>query len=70
MTERSGIAWRRSTYCANNSCVEVALLDNHIGVRDSKDQDGPVLRFTLTEWTDFLDGTRNGEFDQITRRAI
>jgi hypothetical protein len=69
MTERSGIAWRRSTYCANNSCVEVALLDNQIAVRDSKDQNGPVLRFTPTEWSAFLDGAREGEFDGNVDRS-
>jgi Domain of unknown function (DUF397) len=66
---QSSVGWRRSTYCANNSCVEVAFLDNQIAVRDSKDQNGPMLRFTQAEWTAFLDGARNGEFDVISNRA-
>jgi Domain of unknown function (DUF397) len=68
MTERSSIAWRRSSRCANNTCVEVALLDDQIMVRDAKNPRGPVLRFTPTEWSAFLDGARNGEFDRSVDR--
>jgi hypothetical protein len=44
------------------SCVEVALLEL-IGVRDSKDPDGPVLLFTRTEWIQFVTGVKAGLFD-------
>jgi hypothetical protein len=48
---------------SNGNCVEVANLpDGEVGVRDSKDRDGGVLRFTPSEWTAFLGGVRNGEF--------
>jgi Domain of unknown function (DUF397) len=48
---------------ANGDCVQVArLADGRIGVRDSKDPGGPVLRFTLAEWSAFLGGAANGEF--------
>jgi hypothetical protein len=63
MTNLSGAVWRRSQFCANGSCVEVAHLDNQIAVRDSKDAQGPVLLFTPVEWQAFLDGVRVGDFD-------
>ena len=51
---------------ANGNCLEVASLpDGEIGVRDSKDPDGAVLRFTRDEWHAFLGGARKGEFDGI-----
>jgi hypothetical protein len=51
---------------ANGNCVEVASLrGGEIGVRDSKDSKGPVLRFTSDEWHAFLGGARNGEFDSF-----
>jgi hypothetical protein len=61
----SGPSWFKSSLSfAHGDCVEVAhLSDSCIGVRDSKDPAGPVLRFTPSEWTAFLGGVRNGEFD-------
>lgn len=58
-------SWVKSTYSGNdNACVEVAELDNGgRAVRDSKDPNGPVLRFTPAEWAAFTAGVRDGEFD-------
>jgi hypothetical protein len=65
----SGSYWTKSSLSFSNSnCVEVASLpDSGIGVRDSKDSQGPVLRFTPDEWDAFLGGVRNGEFDSFGR---
>ncbi len=65
----SSAHWVKSSLSfANGDCVEVAILPGgRIGVRDSKDAEGPVLRFTSSEWTAFIDGVRNGEFDSISR---
>jgi Domain of unknown function (DUF397) len=57
------VRWWKSSHSHANSCVEVALVDGHIAVRNSKHRQGPVLRFTPTEWRAFLDGVRDGEFD-------
>lgn len=63
----SDSSWIKSSLSFSNSnCVEVASLpDGEIGVRDSKDSEGPVLRFTSSEWHAFLGGARNGEFDSF-----
>ena len=60
-------AWIKSLLSfANSNCVEAARLSGgHIGVRDSKDPHGAVLRFTPAEWSAFLGGVRNGEFDAL-----
>jgi len=65
--ERPGSAWIKSSLSFSNSnCVEVAnLSEGGIGVRDSKDTEGPVLRFTPGEWDAFIGGVRNGEFDSF-----
>jgi hypothetical protein len=53
---------------ANGNCVEVASLPGgEIGVRNSRDSAGLVLRFTSDEWHAFLGGVRNGEFDRFVR---
>ena len=59
--------WRKSTHSyGNGDCIEVAALSHgEIGVRDSKDPEGPVLRFTPAEWAAFMAGTKAGEFDDL-----
>ena len=63
----SGSYWIKSSLSyANGNCVEVASLPGGmIGVRNSRDSAGPVLRFTPRQWHAFLGGVRNGEFDTI-----
>jgi len=57
--------WIKSSLSfSNGNCVQVAHLpDGQIGVRDSKNPDAAVLRFTSAEWHAFLAGARRGEFD-------
>jgi Domain of unknown function (DUF397) len=59
--------WFKSSLSfSNGNCVEVAnLSEGQIGVRDSKNPEGPVLRFTHDEWHAFIGGVRNGEFDRF-----
>ncbi len=60
MPDLAGVVRVQSPYSSNNgACVEVGLLDGgdiavrDIAVRDSKDPDGPALRFTAAEWDAF-----------------
>lgn len=66
----SGFEWVKSSLSfSNGNCVEVANLpDDEIGVRNSRDAQGAVLRFTPDEWHAFLGGVRNGEFDSFGRK--
>ena len=63
--EQGSPRWTKSSLSlANGNCVEVAgLAGGGIGVRNSRDAGGPVLKFTPDEWYAFLGGVRNGEFD-------
>jgi Domain of unknown function (DUF397) len=49
--------WRKSTYSSGNGgeCVEIADHANRVLVRDTKDRNGPVLRFTPGAWRRFAD---------------
>ena len=72
MLEKPGSAsnWVKSSLSfSNGNCVEVANLPGgQIGVRNSRDSEGAVLRFTPDEWHAFLGGARNGEFDGFGRK--
>lgn len=60
----TGATFRAARGCADKDCVEVAIADGVVGLRDSKDGGrGPVLTFTGEEWASFLAGARKGEFD-------
>jgi uncharacterized protein DUF397 len=58
----SDLRWVKSSFSfANGDCVEVACMPaGRIGVRDSKDTEGPVLRFTSSEWNAFVARLRTG----------
>jgi hypothetical protein len=49
-------AWRKSSYSSSqgDNCVELAGLGAGVGVRDSKDPDGPKLLITRTALRDLI----------------
>lgn len=57
--------WRKSTRSGGaDNCVEVATYeDRRVGVRDSKNPDGPNLVFSPDAWATFINGAKQGEFD-------
>jgi hypothetical protein len=61
--EITGAAWRTSSYSGNNggNCVEVADHGGRVVVRDTKDQTGLVLRFSLSTWRAFADQVKAGK---------
>ena len=63
--EPTEFAWRKSSLSAQgDNCVEVAdLPDGDRAVRNSRDPNGPMLRFTPGEWDAFVGGVKVGEFD-------
>ncbi len=54
--------WTRSSFCAESACVEVALVDGDVIVRDSKDVSRPPLRLPLEAWRAFRTGIADGDF--------
>jgi hypothetical protein len=58
-------AWRKSSRSGGQgNCVEVADTLTAIGVRDSKDPEGPVLVFARLDWQEFVEGVKRGAFDR------
>jgi len=63
MSDLPLVAWRKSSTSDGGDCVEVTPLRDGVGVRDSKDPAGPVLRFSRSEWRAVVQGAKNGEVD-------
>lgn len=56
--------WKKSTRSGSNgSCVEVAITDEGVAVRDTKDRTKTPHIYTLAEWNAFIGGVKDGEFD-------
>ena len=45
------------------ACVAVKRGDGSVQIRDTKDVANTTLTFTAKEWTAFIRGVKNGEFD-------
>jgi hypothetical protein len=61
--DSSRAVWRSAPGESNGSRVEVAFVDDLIGLRNGADPDSPVLVFTQSEWEAFVEGAKDGEFD-------
>ncbi|MCD0452232.1 DUF397 domain-containing protein [Actinocorallia sp. API 0066] len=61
MTTEQFSGWRKSRRSEGDAqCVEIGRGDGgSIGVRDSKNIDGPHVAFTRQAWSLFLSGTRH-----------
>ncbi|RSM68449.1 DUF397 domain-containing protein [Actinoplanes sp. ATCC 53533] len=62
MNNQEQPTWRRSSQCANGTCVEVARVDDGYLIRDSKNPSQEPLSFTEDELTVFAAAFASGEF--------
>lgn len=60
------IEYKISSSCSFGNCVEVGRMPaGGVAVRDSKDRENGPLFFAADEWSDFVAGVKNAEFDRI-----
>jgi hypothetical protein len=51
--------WRKASYSAGNGeCIEVASARGQVTVRDSKNPEGPVLRYSADAFRTFLEAAK------------
>ena len=54
--------WTRSSFCADYHCVEVAMADGRVFVRDGKHLDLPHLQFSRSDWGELCAALIANEF--------
>jgi hypothetical protein len=60
------IEYRTSSFCDFGNCVEVGRTpEGSFLVRDNKNPDQSPLEFSSSEWSAFVSGVKNGEFDAV-----
>ena len=58
----SSAVWRKSSYSANGAdCVEIALVDKFVLVRDSHDRSGIVLKLSGQDWRQVVQRIRSSD---------
>ena len=62
LPDNDALAWLRPKMCAAANCVEVALTDDSVFIRDGKNPEGPALRFDHEEWRAFRASIAAGQF--------
>lgn len=62
-----GAHWRKGQRSsATGNCVQTAKVPSGgVGIRNSRQPDGPVLLFGDAEIRAFLEAIKNGEFDEL-----
>ncbi|MFI6508341.1 MULTISPECIES: DUF397 domain-containing protein [Streptosporangium] len=55
--------WRISSRCNAGNCVQVAFASDMVSVRDSKNPDGGLLRYSRGDWAVFVHAIKQGEYD-------
>jgi hypothetical protein len=63
--DTNGVPWYKAGRSGSDNCVEVAAIDGMIVIRNSREPDGPTLEYTRDEWRAFVDGARDGDFDNF-----
>lgn len=56
--------WRKSRASADQgACVEIAVWESFVLVRDSREDKDAILRFTFDQWFGLMSRIRKGELD-------
>ena len=59
------LAWRVARQCNGGACVRVAADGDTVVIGDTKNPDGPVLSYSVAEFRTFVEGVRQGDFDDL-----
>jgi Domain of unknown function (DUF397) len=58
------LSWRVARQCNGGACIRVAADGDGVVIGTSQ-PDGPVISYSRAEWTAFVEGIRQGDFDDL-----
>jgi hypothetical protein len=61
--------WQKSSRSGGGNCVEIAVLDTGIAVRDSKASDAGHLTLLPEVWAAFMTRAKAGRYDRDAHRS-
>jgi Domain of unknown function (DUF397) len=56
----SALRWRKSSFSESGNCVEVAILDESVLIRDSKYGNDGILSVSSSAWRVFIQAIQHG----------
>jgi predicted secreted Zn-dependent protease len=62
---QEGLSWRVARRCNGGACVQVAATSDGILIGSSLQPEGPVIACSPAEWAAFVEGIRQGDFDDL-----
>jgi hypothetical protein len=64
MTGGSSVSkWYKSSRCSTGACVEVLAGNDEVLLRDSENPEGARLSVSISAWSYFIAGIKEGRFD-------
>lgn len=62
--EPTQVVWRKSRHSKpDEDCIEVAVTNGSVWLRDSKNPEGPTVILSVATWNAFMSRARSGELD-------
>jgi len=56
------LSWRIPLKCNGGTCIQVAATGDKIVIGSPE---GPILAYSHSEWITFVEGVRQGDFDDL-----
>ena len=67
----SDVTWLAAPGTSREDRIEIAYLNGGaVALRNPGDPNGTVLRYTAEEWTAFMNGVHDGEFDEASDATV